>query len=111
VEVIQILREAQEQALHLLNEEGENNSGLRVAVIGGGCSGLQYRLTFDHPKSDDLTHRYGKDGLLVMVDGKSAEFLQGTTLTFHSTIERSGFEVQNPQATHSCGCGSSFSCE
>jgi iron-sulfur cluster assembly protein len=93
----------------LLDREEESKAGLRVAVIGGGCSGLQYKLGWDDPSERDEVHKY-ENGLLVIIDEKSAEFLKETTLEFHDSIERQGFEVKNPGASSCCGCGNSFSC-
>lgn len=80
-----------------------------MAVIGGGCSGLQYKLGWDNAKETDNIHEY-EGGPTVLVDPKSAELLQGCTLEFHNSIEAQGFEVKNPNATACCGCGNSFSC-
>jgi iron-sulfur cluster assembly protein len=81
---------------------------LRIAVEGGGCSGFQYNLTvvddYDEEK-DTLSHQYGVD---VIVDQKSDLYLDGTVLDYHSDISQRGFVFNNPNATKSCGCGSSF---
>lgn len=109
MEIIQLTAAAQEQAKVLLDKEKEPKAGLRVAVIGGGCSGLQYKLGWSDPEERDEVHKY-ENGLFVIIDDKSAEYLEGTTLVFHDGIEKTGFEVENPNAKTSCGCGSSFSC-
>jgi iron-sulfur cluster assembly accessory protein len=109
MEIIQLTAAAQEQAKALLDKEEESKAGLRIAVIGGGCSGLQYKLGWDDPSERDEVHTY-ENGLLVVVDEKSAEYLKGTTLEFHNSIEQQGFEVQNPNASSCCGCGNSFNC-
>ncbi len=109
MEIIQLTAAAQEQAKALLDKEGESKAGLRVAVIGGGCSGLQYKLGWDDPSERDEVHKY-ENGLLVIIDEKSVEFLKETTLEFHNSIERQGFEVVNPNAKGCCGCGKSFNC-
>ena len=106
--MIQLTEAAQIAAKDLLAKEEGPSSGLRVAVVGGGCSGLSYKLGFDTPSEADETHEYD-NGLIVMVDDKSIEHLKGSTLEYHNTIDRSGFEVVNPNATRSCGCGNSFS--
>lgn len=93
-------------AKQVLGLQETRKDGLRVAVIGGGCSGKSYKLGWDDVKERDLTHSY--DGLIVMVDPKSAEQLKGATLEFHDGLEKSGFEVINPQASSTCGCGKSF---
>jgi iron-sulfur cluster assembly accessory protein len=83
-------------------------SGLRVAVRGGGCSGFEYALDFDlEPRTTDHLLEY--DGLRVFVDPVSARYLQGTEIDYVLGPSGSGFKFNNPQATGSCGCGSSFS--
>ena len=109
MEIVTLTPEAQAQAKLLLDQEKEPEAGLRLKVIGGGCSGLQYNLGWDNPEERDNVHEY-ENGLLVIVDEKSAQYLEGSTLVFHNSIENTGFEVQNPKAAESCGCGNSFSC-
>jgi len=83
-------------------------AGLRVAVIGGGCSGLSYKLSFDKtPKTRDKV--YLMDGVRVFVDPKSALYLQGVEVNFVDSLSGSGFTFQNPGAKGTCGCGTSFS--
>jgi len=113
MEVIELTPEALERAKELLNLEKEKNSeaknaGLRVAVTGGGCSGLQYALKFGEAKEDDTIQEYD-GGFKVLIDPKSSLFLVGSTLKFHNNLNKSGFEVVNPNAANTCGCGKSFS--
>ena len=107
-EVVKLTKKAQEQAKTLLSRKENPEQSLRVAVIGGGCSGLQYQIGWDNPTEDDFVHEYG-NGLKVIIDPKSGTLLSGATMEFHDSLERSGFEIQNPNATSSCGCGKSFS--
>jgi iron-sulfur cluster assembly protein len=107
-EIIKLTSKAQKQAKELLDKEKAPKDGLRIAVIGGGCSGLRYQLGFDEPKETDTTHEY-ENGLVVFIDDKSALYLVGSELEFHDDINRCGFEVTNPNATTRCGCGESFS--
>jgi iron-sulfur cluster assembly protein len=80
---------------------------LRVAIQGGGCSGFQYGLGFDSgPAEGDLELEF--EGVRVVVDPFSAPYLQGSTVDFLNTIEESGFKIDNPNASASCGCGHSF---
>ncbi|KAA1258700.1 Iron-sulfur cluster insertion protein ErpA [Rubripirellula obstinata] len=82
---------------------------LRVGVVGGGCSGFEYKMEFDEevsPETDILTE---VDGVCVAMDKKSATLLDGTELDYHESFEKRGFVFKNPNATKSCGCGSSFS--
>ncbi len=89
-------------------EEGLDPScGLRVAVRGGGCSGFEYVLDFEpEPRADDVVLEY--DDLSVFVDSVSRRYLEGTTLDYSLGMSGTGFKFDNPAATGSCGCGSSF---
>jgi iron-sulfur cluster assembly accessory protein len=78
-----------------------------VAVEGGGCSGFQYEITLDEPSADDLVLEQG--GQKVVVDEVSLPFLEGATIDFSDEIIGARFVIQNPNATSSCGCGTSFS--
>ncbi len=85
-------------------EEG----GLRLGVMGGGCSGLSYSIKFDtHPRDRDRIYEF--DGVRVFVDPKSFLYLHGMTLDYEETLMRQGFNFINPNSSRSCGCGSSFS--
>ena len=85
-------------------EEG----GLRLGVMGGGCSGLSYSIKFDtRPRERDRIYVF--DGVRVFVDPKSFLYLHGMTLDYEETLMRQGFNFINPNSKHSCGCGSSFS--
>ena len=80
---------------------------LRVSVVGGGCSGFSYQLDFDEQvREEDRVLEY--DGVRVLVDPTSAEYLAGTEIDFVSSLHGGGFRFSNPKATHTCGCGSSF---
>jgi iron-sulfur cluster assembly protein len=86
------------------SEEG----GLRLGVLGGGCSGLSYSIKFDsRPRERDRIYNF--DGVRVFVDPKSFLYLHGMTLDYEETLMRQGFNFVNPNSTRSCGCGSSFS--
>ena len=81
---------------------------LRVAVVGGGCSGFSYHLDFDDQTQDgDQVMEY--DGVQVRVDPTSAPYLRGLQIDYVSSLHGGGFKFVNPNATHTCGCGSSFS--
>jgi iron-sulfur cluster assembly protein len=85
-------------------EEG----GLRLGVMGGGCSGLSYSIKFDtRPRERDRIYNFG--GVRVFVDPKSFVYLHGMTLDYEETLMRQGFNFVNPNSKRSCGCGSSFS--
>lgn len=80
---------------------------LRVSVVGGGCSGFSYQLSFDErPNEGDAVIEY--DGVRVLVDATSGQYLQGTEIDFVSSLHGGGFKFSNPKATQTCGCGSSF---
>jgi iron-sulfur cluster assembly accessory protein len=82
---------------------------LRLAVQGGGCGGFMYGLTLEEqPQEDDLSFATPRDEVTLVVDPLSLPFLQGATVDFLDGLQESGFKVENPNATSSCGCGSSF---
>ncbi len=84
------------------------NTLLRVGVLGGGCSGFQYDLRFDEKYDAAADSKYDCHGVTLVVDKKSALYLDGATVDYHDGIEKRGFTFDNPNATKSCGCGSSF---
>jgi iron-sulfur cluster assembly protein len=107
--LIEVTEPAAERIQELLGKEGKAGThGLRMKVIGGGCSGLRYELAFDDQKRDVDTE-IEVSGVRVIVDEKSALYLAGTTLDFVDTLQESGFKIQNPNASSTCGCGESFS--
>ena len=79
---------------------------LRVSVENGGCSGMQYGMSFDEAKADDAT--FDSEGVAIVVDPKSLEHLNGTTVDFDDGLHGKGFEIKNPNAHTTCGCGKSF---
>jgi iron-sulfur cluster assembly accessory protein len=81
--------------------------GLRIAVVGGGCSGFQYSMNFDTKKDGDGVTQL--DGVNVLVDEASLPYIAGTTLDYVEGLHNAGFRFDNPRATRTCGCGSSFS--
>jgi iron-sulfur cluster assembly protein len=84
------------------------SGGLRLGVLGGGCSGLSYQFKFA-PQARPRDYIFEFDDVKVFVDPKSMLFLDGMTLDWHDSLMQSGFVFQNPHATKSCGCGTSFS--
>ena len=83
---------------------------LRVAIRGGGCGGFEYALGFDRGAADGDT-AYEHYGVTVVVDSASAPYLKGATVDFVESLQESGFKIENPNASSSCGCGSSFQVE
>ena len=86
----------------------EEGTLLRVGVTGGGCSGFSYALGFDKNFDEKADSRFDCFGVTMVVDKKSALFLEGTTVDFYDGIEKRGFTFDNPNAVKTCGCGSSF---
>lgn len=86
----------------------EAGTVLRVGVAGGGCSGFQYSLGFDKAFDDKVDAKFDYHGVTMVVDKKSALYLDGTTVDFYDGVEKRGFTFENPNAVKSCGCGSSF---
>ncbi len=92
----------------LLAEEADPKLALRVAVRPGGCSGYSYEMFFDAERADDdVVSRFGD--VEVVVDATSADMLRGSTLDYTDGLSGAGFHIENPNATRTCGCGSSFS--
>jgi len=87
-------------------QEGSDEQALRVAVRGGGCSGFQYALAFDRAKDDD--HVFEVDGVAVIVDKVSMQFVFGSEVDYVEGLQGAGFQVNNPNVVAACGCGSSF---
>ncbi len=81
--------------------------GLRIAVVGGGCSGFQYALNFDEKKEGDRITDF--DGFKVLIDEISLPYIAGTTLDYVEGLHNAGFRFDNPRASRTCGCGQSFS--
>jgi len=91
----------------LMNGQADSpEAGLRVAVRGGGCSGFQYALAFDQAKDDD--HVFEVDGVSVIVDKVSMQFVFGSEVDYVEGLQGAGFQVNNPNVVAACGCGSSF---
>ena len=86
--------------------EAADGAGLRIFIDKGGCSGLQYGMSFDAPKDgDEIVER---DGVRVLIDGESLGFLRGANIDYCDDLTGTGFRIQNPNARRTCGCGTSF---
>ena len=92
----------------LIDGEGNPDLHLRVYVTGGGCSGFQYGFSFDDEHQEDDTEVLA-DGVRVVVDGMSYQYLVGSTVDYSESLSGSQFVVENPNASSTCGCGASFS--
>lgn len=106
--LIRLTASAASKVAALLNKQGRPTGVLRVAVIGGGCSGLQYKMDLqDQPAQRDILVESG--GVRVVVDPKSALYVTGSELDYLDSLQDGGFKVTNPNAATSCSCGESFS--
>ena len=106
--VLTVSGKAAHKVRALAKREGRPGACLRLRVVAGGCSGFSYELTFaDAPEADD--HVVEVEGLRVLVDPRSVPIVRGSTLDFNESLLGGGLKVLNPQATHECACGESFS--
>jgi len=106
--LIRVSASAAEKVRSLLSRQGRPNGVLRVAVVGGGCSGLQYKMDLqDQPANRDILVE--SSGIKVVVDPKSALYVTGSELDYLDALQNGGFKVKNPNAASSCSCGESFS--
>lgn len=105
--LVSLTPSASEKLLGLMREKQMDNHALRVFVAGGGCSGLQYGMTFDDETHEGDTE-FVVNGLMVRVDPMSARYVQGANIDYQDSLMGGGFKIENPNAVSSCGCGSSF---
>lgn len=105
--VVDVTASAAEKALALLARSPDPQGALRVRVIDGGCSGMRYELLFDGEVGPD-DEESEQFGLRVLVDAESAGYLEGTRVDYSDELNDSGFKVENPRASTTCGCGESF---
>jgi len=103
---VSVTERAAARIKELITAESRDGQGLRVKVVGGGCSGLQYKVDLDAPKSTDKI--FEKDGAKVLIDMKSLLYVTCTELDYKDELMQSGFVFQNPNVKKSCGCGASF---
>lgn len=109
--MVTLTETAVRKVLEILATQDPKPIGLRVAVVGGGCSGFQYRLAFETTQGPlDKVYAFtsGTDELKVFVDQASLLYLDGVAIDYIETLEEHGFKFSNPNVTHTCGCGSSF---
>src|SRR3954452_22376268 len=106
--MIQLSETAVSKVHEILNMQDPKPAGLRIAVVGGGCSGFSYSIAFENqPHMLDKTYSFGD--LKVFIDQASLLYLEGAEVDYVETLEGSGFKFSNPQVKSTCGCGSSFS--
>jgi iron-sulfur cluster assembly protein len=105
--MITVTQNAARQLRALLETQKQNaGKGLRVQITKGGCSGLHYEMTLDEKKTgDEVVER---DGVEFFIDNESVEYLRGATLDFRDGLTGTGFQITNPNASRTCGCGTSF---
>lgn len=104
---IEISENAAKKIQSLIVQQEKEGQGLRVKVVGGGCSGLSYKMDLDVQRDGDRV--FERENAKVLVDRKSFIYLRGTELDYADGLMDSGFKLQNPNVKRSCGCGSSFS--
>lgn len=92
----------------LILAEGKDGAALRVWVAGGGCSGLSYGMALDDQQPEEDDQIFAQDGIRLFVDSLSLTYMVGATVDYVDDAMGGGFKIENPQATSSCGCGSSF---
>lgn len=104
--IIALTENAAAEIKNALRQPENAGKTLRIFVEQGGCSGMQYSMTFDEKRPDDLAAEM--HGVFVVVDPFSAKYLRGTVVDFSDALTGGGFKLSNPNARHSCGCGKSF---
>lgn len=106
--LVTLTQTAADKLLAIMNEKGMSNShALRVFVSGGGCSGMQYGMSFENtPRSVDTV--FEQHGLRVVIDPRSLPYLEGANIDYVDSLMGGGFHIENPNAVSSCGCGHSF---
>ena len=105
--MITVTQDAARQLRNLLDAQKQSaGKGLRVQITKGGCSGLHYEMTLDEKKTGDAVVE--RDGVEFFIDNESADYLRGATLDFREGLTGAGFQIVNPNASRTCGCGTSF---
>ena len=107
--MVQLTPVAITKVKEILTQQTPSPTGLRVAVVGGGCSGFSYHMAFENAVNENSDSVYEFDGLKVLVDQMSEMYLDGVSIDYIESIEGSGFKFNNPNVKSTCGCGSSFS--
>jgi iron-sulfur cluster assembly accessory protein len=104
-----LTKKAEDKVKEIMSEQPEPYAGLRIQVVGGGCSGFQYRMGFDKNFNDQSDTVFEFDGLRVFVDKQSLLYMDGAEVDYVEGLHGAGFKFNNPNSSGSCGCGSSFS--
>ena len=106
---ITLTKRAEEKVKEILSDQPEPYAGLRIQVVGGGCSGFQYRMGFDKNYNEQNDTVIEFEGLKVFIDKSSLLYMNGAEVDYVEGLHGAGFKFNNPNVTGSCGCGSSFS--
>jgi iron-sulfur cluster assembly protein len=106
---ITLTRTAEEKVKEIMADQPETYAGLRIQVVGGGCSGFSYRMGFDKTYDEKTDHLFQFGELRVFVDRSSLLHMDGAEVDYVDGLHGAGFKFSNPNSTGSCGCGSSFS--
>ena len=105
---ITITKDAAKRIISILKGDDKEGHALRISVVGGGCSGMSYNLTFDE-KEKEFDKIYTSEGIKIVCDLKSWFYVKGTEVDFSDDLLSGGFQLKNPNANRTCGCGTSFS--
>jgi iron-sulfur cluster assembly accessory protein len=106
--MVQLTPTAVSKVKEILSQQSPAPTGLRVAVVGGGCSGFSYHMAFENQVNESSDNVYEFEGLKVLVDQMSEMYLENVSIDYIETLEGSGFKFNNPNVKSTCGCGSSF---
>ena len=106
--MVQLTQTAVSKVKEILSQQSPVPTGLRVAVVGGGCSGFSYHMAFENQVNESSDNVYEFEGLKVLVDQMSEMYLENVSIDYIETLEGSGFKFNNPNVKSTCGCGSSF---
>ncbi len=106
--MVTLTENAVSKVKEIMTQQEPPPSGLRISIVGGGCSGFSYQMNFDGGNGP-MDKVYNFDGLKVFVDPASMMYLDGAEIDYVETLEGAGFKFNNPNVKHTCGCGSSFS--
>jgi len=104
--MVTLTENAAAKVKEILAQQGKNGYALRLFVRGGGCAGLEYGLAFDEAREKDIVHE--NFGIRVLVDPRSAMYVDGAEIDYVDNLLGGGFKINNPNATSTCGCGHSF---
>src|ERR1700740_1146869 len=107
--MVQLTPVAVTKVKEIIQSQNPSPAGLRVAVVGGGCSGFSYHMAFENQINENSDNVYEFEGLKVLVDQMREMYLDGVQIDYIETVEGSGFKFNNPNVKSTCGCGSSFS--